>query len=47
MADMSQADESQTDYVALMEEVPTAVGIRLRSCYFLIEILIEDSGSSY
>ena len=27
MADMSQADESQTDYVALMEEVPTAVGI--------------------
>ena len=33
MADMSQADESQTDYVALMGEVPTAVGIRLRSCY--------------
>ena len=33
MADMSQADESQTDYVALMEEVPTAAENRLRSCY--------------
>ena len=33
MADMSQADESQTDYVALMKEVPTTAGNRLRSCY--------------
>ena len=29
MANMPEADESQTDYVALMEKVPTAAGNRL------------------
>jgi hypothetical protein len=29
MANMPEADESQTDYVALMEKVPTTAGNRL------------------
>ena len=33
MANMPQEEDSQTDYEALMEKVPTAAGNRLHSCY--------------